>query len=98
MKNVLTSNYANLEVKKEHSPFMVFNNAGVPISLATDGQGILRIDLAHEYRRALQWFGLTYTDLKTISYEGIRAAFVTEAKRKQPMSKLNDSFAVSEKK
>ncbi len=62
----LTSNDVILNVKGANHPFPVFRANRVPVALSTDDEGVSRIDLTHEYIRAVQEYGLTYADLKQI--------------------------------
>jgi adenosine deaminase len=62
----LTSNDIILGVNGKHHPFLTYRNYAVPVALSTDDAGIERIDLTHEYVRAVETYGLTYADLKEI--------------------------------
>jgi adenosine deaminase/adenosine deaminase CECR1 len=72
----LSSNDAILGVKGKHHPFPEYLEAGVPVTLATDDEGISRIDLSHEYQRAAQDYGLSYPELKTLARNSIRYSFL----------------------
>lgn len=71
----LTSNAHILEVGKETHPYGWFRQTGVPVSLSTDDAGILRIDLSHEYARAVD-YGASYTDLVTSARNAIAFSFL----------------------
>lgn len=60
----LTSNDLILGVSGKDHPFPLYRQNGVPVALATDDEGVSRIDLTHEYVRAVQSYGLSYRDLK----------------------------------
>jgi adenosine deaminase len=60
----LSSNAVILGVKGAEHPFELYRRHGVPVVLATDDAGVLRIDLTHEYQRACSEHGLGYADLK----------------------------------
>lgn len=60
----LTSNDVILGVSGKDHPFPLYRQFGVPVALATDDEGVSRIDLTHEYVRAVQTYGLGYADLK----------------------------------
>jgi adenosine deaminase len=62
----LTSNDVILSVSGKDHPFPLYRQFGVPVALATDDEGVSRIDLTHEYVRAVQTYGLGYRDLKQI--------------------------------
>jgi adenosine deaminase len=51
----------------------------VPVALSTDDEGIARIDLTHEYVRAVETFGLTYADLKEIVRNSLEYSFLPGA-------------------
>lgn len=72
----LTSNDAILGVEGKQHPFPEYLNAGVPATLASDDEGISRIDLTHEYQRAALDYGLSYPDLKTLARNSIHYAFL----------------------
>lgn len=72
----LTSNDAILGVKGKHHPFPEYLEAGVPTTLATDDEGVSRIDLTNEYQRAAEDYGLNYPALKTLARNSIRYAFL----------------------
>lgn len=72
----LTSNDAILGVEGKQHPFPEYLKAGVPATLASDDEGISRIDLTHEYQRAAEGYGLSYPDLKTLARNSIHYAFL----------------------
>lgn len=60
----LTSNDVILGISGKDHPFPLYRQFGVPVALATDDEGVSRIDLTHEYVRAVQTYNLSYRDLK----------------------------------
>lgn len=62
----LTSNEVILGVSGKKHPFPLYRQFGVPVALATDDEGVSRIDLTHEYVRGVQTYDLNYRDLKQI--------------------------------
>jgi adenosine deaminase len=58
MKLCLTSNYGILNVTPERHPFRLHREAGAPLVLDTDDEGISRGDLTVEYLCAAQLFDL----------------------------------------
>jgi len=60
----LTSNDLILGVKGKDHPLMMYRKYGVPLALSTDDEGVSRIDLTHEYVRAVATYGFTYPELK----------------------------------
>ncbi len=72
----LTSNDVILGVSGDAHPFDAYRAFGVPLALSTDDEGVSRIDLTHEYRRAVLTYGLRYADVKGLSRNGLTHAFV----------------------
>ena len=60
----LTSNDLILGVSGKDHPFPIYRQFGVPVALSTDDEGVSRIDLTHEYVRAVETYDLHYADLK----------------------------------
>jgi len=56
-------------------------NSAFPVSLNTDDEGVSRIDLTHEYVRAVQTYDLHYTDLKQMVRTGLEHIFLAGDKR-----------------
>lgn len=72
----LTSNAVILEIEGEDHPYGWLRQRGVPVSLSTDDAGILRIDLSHEYARAVDDTGATYGDLKRSARNALAFSFL----------------------
>ena len=72
----LTSNDVILGVTGNEHPFPVYRQFGVPVALATDDEGVSRIDLTHEYVRAVQTYGLGYQDLKQMVRTSLQHSFL----------------------
>ncbi|MGI9100816.1 MAG: adenosine deaminase family protein [Terriglobales bacterium] len=75
----LTSNDMILGVRDADHPLLMFLKYGVPVSLATDDEGVARSDLNHEYLRAIESYKLPYSTLKRISRNGLEYAFLPGA-------------------
>ena len=73
----LTSNEVILGVKGIEHPLPLYLQAGVPVVLSTDDEGVSRIDLTHEYQRAVREHGLDYHALKRIARNGLSYAFIS---------------------
>jgi len=89
----LTSSDALLGIKGDAHPYSVYKAAGVPLSFSTDDEGVARIDLTHEYMRAVQELGVSYAELKTYTYNGLKYAFVDEATKTKMIKDLDARFA-----
>jgi adenosine deaminase len=76
VESPLTSNEQILGVSGWEHPFPIYDAAGVPITLATDDEGISRTDLTHEYQRAVTAYHLGYRDLKTLARTALDHAFL----------------------
>jgi adenosine deaminase len=72
----LTSNDVILGIAGKDHPLPVYRRFGVPVALSTDDEGVSRIDLTHEYVRAVETYGLTYADLKQIVRTSIEHSFL----------------------
>jgi adenosine deaminase len=75
----LTSNADILGVTGAHHPFATYRDYGVPVALSTDDPGIERIDLTHEYVRAVETYALGYADLKELVRNSIEYSFLPGA-------------------
>ena len=72
----ITSNDVILGVSGRNHPLPVYLAAHVPVALSTDDEGVSRIDLTHEYVRAVTDFGLQYLDLKRFARASIAHSFL----------------------
>jgi adenosine deaminase len=72
----LTSNDVILGIEGKHHPFSLYRRFGVPVALSTDDEGISRIDLTHEYVRAVESYDLSYADLKHLVRNSLEYSFL----------------------
>jgi adenosine deaminase len=72
----LTSNDVILGISGKDHPFPIYRKFGVPVALSTDDEGVSRIDLTHEYVRAVETYGLTYADLKRMVRTSLEHGFM----------------------
>ena len=72
----LTSNEGILGVKEDDHPLPLYRRAHVPVALSTDDEGVSRIDLTHEYVKAVEDFSLNYLDLKQMARTGMEHNFL----------------------
>jgi adenosine deaminase len=75
----LTSNDLILGVRGREHPLKAYMHAGVPVAISTDDEGVSRIDLTNEYRRAATEQGLSYRDLKMLARNSLEYAFLPGA-------------------
>jgi adenosine deaminase len=72
----LSSNDLILGIAGKDHPFPLYRQFGVPLALASDDEGVSRIDLTHEYVRAVETYDLQYMDLKQLVRTGIEHSFL----------------------
>ena len=75
----LTSNDVILGVTGKEHPLPIYRKFGVPVALSTDDEGVSRIDLTHEYVRAVETYGLGYADLKQMVRASLEHSFLAGA-------------------
>ena len=57
-------------------PLPIYRRFGVPVALSTDDEGVSRIDMTHEYVRAVETYGLRYADLKQMVRTSMEHSFL----------------------
>jgi adenosine deaminase len=72
----LTSNDVILGVSGLDHPLPLYRKSGVPVALSTDDEGVSRIDITHEYVRAVQTYGFAYADLKQMVRASLEHCFL----------------------
>ena len=72
----LTSNDVILGVTGKDHPLPVYRKFGVPVALATDDEGVSRINLTHEYVRAAETYNLHYSDFKQMVRDSLEHSFL----------------------
>ena len=72
----LTSSDAILGITGDRHPIRAYMEYNVPIALSTDDEGVARIDLTHEYQRAVETYKLSYNDLKYLSRNALAYSFL----------------------
>ncbi len=75
----LTSNDVILGVSGKDHPLPIYRKFHVPVALSTDDEGVSRIDLTHEYVRAVETYGFNYADLKQMVRTGLEHDFLPGA-------------------
>ena len=75
----LTSNDVILGVSGKRHPITLYLRSGVPIALSTDDEGVSRIDLTHEYQRAVETYGFSYGQLKSFVRNSLEYSFLPGA-------------------
>jgi hypothetical protein len=72
----LTSNDLILGVSGDAHPLPVYLKYGVPVSLATDDEGVSRSDMTHEWLRAEQEYKFSYEVLKRMARQSLEHSFL----------------------
>ena len=72
----LTSNDITPGIRGTEHPLALYRAAHVPVTLSADDEGVFRIDLTHEYVRAVTEQHLSYLDLKEIARNGLEYSFL----------------------
>jgi len=75
----LTSNDVILGVTNKDHPLSLYWMLGVPVALSTDDEGVSRIDLTHEFVRAVQTYDFHYADLKRMVRTSLEHSFLPGA-------------------
>jgi hypothetical protein len=57
----------------------IYLRAGVPLALATDDEGVIRADLTTSFVRAVEGYGVSYLQLKTMVRDSLDHAFLPGA-------------------
>ena len=93
----LTSSDVILGVTGDAHPFPVYRAAGVATALSTDDEGVSRIDLTHEYLRAVLTYDLSWADVVELSRNSLRYAFLAEADKTALLGELDRRLAIFER-
>jgi adenosine deaminase/adenosine deaminase CECR1 len=72
----LSSNDQILGVRGRQHPLSAFIKYGVPVTLATDDQGVARSSMTNEFLKAAQEQGLGYMELKAMARTSLQYSFV----------------------
>lgn len=75
----LTSNDVILGISGQNHPLPIYREFHVPVALSTDDEGVSRIDLTHEYARAVLTYNLSYMDLKEMVRASLEHSFLPGA-------------------
>lgn len=75
----LTSNDVILGVRGNDDPLPIYRKFHVPVALSTDDEGVSRIDLTHEFVRAVETYNFDYANLKMMVRAGLEHSFLPGA-------------------
>ncbi len=93
----LTSNAVILGIEGIQHPFPIERKFGVPLALSTDDEGVSRIDLTHEFVRAVETYHLQYPDLKQLVRASLEHSFLAGASLWQATDDFSQRVAVCAK-
>ncbi|MCE5314707.1 MAG: hypothetical protein ABFD49_03010 [Armatimonadota bacterium] len=75
----LTSNDSILGISGNRHPFSLYQEAGIPMILNTDDEGVSRGNLTMEFVRAIRTYNLSYNDVKLLARNSIEYSFLPGA-------------------
>lgn len=88
----LSSNDVILGIRGRQHPLRLYMDYGVPVTLTTDDEAVLRSDLSLEYHRAVEEHALSYAELKAMARNSIVHAFADAATRERLLQQLEHDF------
>lgn len=89
----LTSNDFINGVRGEAHPVTLYRKHGVPFVISTDDAGVTRHDLSNEYMLFASRYKPDYAEVKKLSYNSVRYAFLPEAQKQRLKRQLDVRFA-----
>jgi adenosine deaminase/adenosine deaminase CECR1 len=89
----LTSNEFILGVKGAAHPLDLYRKYGVPFVISTDDAGVTRHNLSNEYVLFATRYKTDYAEVKKLSYDSIRYAFLADGDKKRLLKQLDSRFA-----
>ena len=89
----LTSNDFINGVRGASHPVTLYRKHGVPFVLSTDDAGVTRHNLSNEYMLFASRYQPDYAEVKRLSYNGVRYAFLPAAQKQRLTQQLDQRFA-----
>jgi adenosine deaminase len=89
----LTSNEFILGVKGAAHPVNIYRKYGVPFVLSSDDTGVSRNTLSNEYVLFASRYKTNYAEVKKLSYDSIRYAFLGDSDKQRLLKQLDARFA-----
>jgi adenosine deaminase/adenosine deaminase CECR1 len=89
----LTSNEFINGVSGANHPVTLYRKHGVPFVISTDDAGVTRHDLSHEYVLFASRYKPDYAEVKKLSYDSLRYAFLPDAQKQRLTRQLDPRFA-----
>ena len=78
-------------------PYLTFLRLGLPVSLATDDEGMFDTDAVGECVLAVGKTDLTYDEYRRMAFNSIHTAFIGDTLKQQFLERLEHEFAVFER-
>jgi adenosine deaminase/adenosine deaminase CECR1 len=88
----LTSNDFISGVRGASHPVTLYRKYGVPFVISTDDAGVTRHDLSHEYMLFASRYKPDYAEVKKLSYNSVRYAFLPDAQKLRLVRQLDQRF------
>jgi adenosine deaminase len=92
----LTSNSFISGIKGENHPLTLYRKYGVPYVISTDDAGVTRHTLAQEYLLFASRYKPDYAEIKKVSYNSLRYAFLPDADKARLRAQLDARYAAFE--
>ena len=89
----LTSNDFINGVRGENHPVTLYRKHGVPFVISTDDAGVTRHNLSNEYMLFASRYKPDYAEVKKLSYNSVRYAFLPDAQKQRLSRQLDQRFA-----
>jgi hypothetical protein len=85
----LSSNDAILGVSGNRHPLRAYLEAGVPVALVTDDEGVTRTTLTREFQRAVEEHGLDYWAVRRIARSSLEHSFADPAEKQRLLAQFD---------
>jgi adenosine deaminase len=89
----LTSNDFISGIRGDNHPVTLYRKYHVPFVISTDDAGVTRHNLANEYMLFASRYKPTYAEVKRVSYNSLRYAFLPAAEKQRLTRQLDRRFA-----
>ena len=94
----LTSSEFILGIKGNEHPIRLYYDAGVPIVISTDDEGVSRNNLSNEYMLLASRYKFTYEEIKNIVANSIKYSFLPKEIKIKQLELLQEQFVNFEAK
>ena len=85
----LSSNDALLGVSGNRHPLRAYLQAGVPVTLVTDDEGVTRTTLTREFQRAVEEHGLDYWTIRRMARNSLEHAFAGPVEKQRLLAEFD---------